>query len=88
MSVFDSENDFLDYIRFYIKGRMVDYIIDTETQKVISGNTFPESFAEYWKFIRQENEKDKLFFNKTYFWRDLNDRTYVYFCRFCNFGRN
>lgn len=74
VSVYDSEDDSLDYIWFYIKGRMIDYIIDTESQEKISGNDLPEKFVEYWKFTRkengqwvldkilQENEKEQIIF--------------------------
>ena len=55
MSVYDSDNDREDYVWFYIKGKMVDYIIDTETNLKISGNTTAQSFVEYWQFIRNED---------------------------------
>lgn len=50
----DNEDDSLDYIWFYITGSMVDYILNTETQMVVRGNTKPEKFGEYWQFIRNE----------------------------------
>ena len=55
VSLYDSDNDREDYVWFYIKGRMVDYIIDTETNLKISGNTATQSFVEYWQFVRNEN---------------------------------
>lgn len=55
VSVYDSDDDTKDYVWFYIKGRMVDYIIDTETNLKISGSTKSESFVEYWQFVRNEN---------------------------------
>ena len=55
VSVYDSDNDREDYVWFYIKGKMVDYIIDTETNLKISGNTTAQSFVEYWQFIRNED---------------------------------
>lgn len=57
VSVYDSDDDTKDYVWFYIKGRMVDYIIDTQTNLKVSGSTVPESFVEYWQFIRSENGK-------------------------------
>ncbi len=51
----NNDDNSRDYIWFYIKGRMVDYIIDTNTQSIISGNTFPSSFEEFWQFTRKDN---------------------------------
>lgn len=74
VSVHDDVDDNSDYIWFYIKGRMVDYTINTENQEITDGNTLPQSFVEYWKFVRrpngrwvldkilQEDEKDKITF--------------------------
>lgn len=44
-----------DYIWFYIKGKMIDYTIDTNTQEKIEGSTLPAAFVEYWQFVRKEN---------------------------------
>ena len=55
VAVHDDCDNSRDYIWFYIKGRMVDYIIDTEKQLKISGNTSAASFVEYWQFIRKDN---------------------------------
>ena len=68
-------NDTFCYVWFYIKGRMVDYIIDTKTQLVVSGKTDVSSFVEYWQFTRekgkwvlnkilQEDESNQIEFNK------------------------
>ena len=74
VSVYDNQDDSLDHVWFFIKGRMIDYIIDTESGEKISGNDLPEKFVEYWKFTRKENgkwvldkilqedEKDKIVF--------------------------
>lgn len=74
VSVHDDTDDNSDYIWFYIKGRMIDYTINTETQEITDGNTLSQSFVEYWKFVRrpngrwvldkilQEDEKDKITF--------------------------
>ncbi len=55
VAVHDDPDNSRDHIWFYIKGRMVDYIIDTNTQLKISGNTSAAFFEEYWQFIRKEN---------------------------------
>ncbi len=53
--VYDDPDNSKDYIWFYIKGKMVDYTINTETNQILSGNKIPASFVEYWQFIRKEN---------------------------------
>lgn len=55
VSLYDDIDDSKDYIWYYIKGRMIDYIIDTETGKKISGVTFKKSFVEYWQYKRDED---------------------------------
>lgn len=55
VAVYDDSDNSRDYIWFYIKGRMVDYTIDTDTQLIVEGRTTPSSFVEYWKFVRKEN---------------------------------
>ena len=74
VAVYDDRDDSLDFVWFYIKGRMIDYTIDTETNAKIDGSTFPERFAEYWQFVRtnddrwvlnrilQEDEADEIVF--------------------------
>lgn len=76
VSVYDDENNELDYVWFYIKGSMADYIINTETNETVSGSTSSEGFAEYWQFTRnskgdwvlnkilQEDEADKIAFSE------------------------
>lgn len=61
VAVHDDSDNSRDYIWFYIKGKMIDYIIDTNTQLKVSGNTSSTSFVEYWQFIRKE---DKWVLNK------------------------
>lgn len=56
VAVHDDSDNSLDYVWFYIKGKMIDYIIDTNTQLKISGNTAPTAFTEYWQFVRKENK--------------------------------
>ena len=71
VAVYDDSDNSRDYIWFYIKGRMVDYTIDTDTQLIVEGSTSPSSFVEYWKFVRrndrwvlshilQKNEEDQI----------------------------
>lgn len=48
----DDPDDSKDYVWFYIKGRMVDYTIDTDTGAVVDGSTMADSFEEYWQFTR------------------------------------
>ncbi len=75
VAVHGDSNDACCYIWFYIKGRMVDYIINTKTQLVVSGETEASSFVEYWQFTRekgkwvlnkilQEDEADQIKFNE------------------------
>lgn len=44
-----------DYIWYYIEGSMIGYYMDTDTRNVVRGNTKPERFIEYWKFVKQKN---------------------------------
>lgn len=57
VSIYDDENDDKDYVWFYIKGSMIDYIINTKTDEVIDGKTYPTSFIEFWKFTRKGKDK-------------------------------
>lgn len=57
VSINDDENDDKDYIWFYIKGKMIDYIINTKTDEVIEGNTNRTTFIEFWKFTRKGKDK-------------------------------
>lgn len=53
---------------------MVDYIIDTDINMKVSGNTYMSLFSEYWQFIRnadgdwvlnqilQKDESDRIVF--------------------------
>lgn len=72
ISLNDDKEDTKDYVWFYIKGKMIDYIINTETSELIEGSLHRKSFVEYWQFkknkdkkwalnkILQEEEKDKI----------------------------
>ena len=57
VSVHDDEDDKKDLIWFYIKGKMVDYMINTETLEKVGGTTRTTSFVEFWKFTRTENNR-------------------------------
>lgn len=70
----DEEQDVLWYL---IHGKMMRYYIDCTSRQVIRGETKPEAFFEYWKFvyrnkrwvldeIRQQNEMDIDAFENTY----------------------
>ena len=55
VAVHDDPDNSRDFAWFYIKGRMVDYTIDTNTQTVLEGNTVASSFVEYCQFIRKDD---------------------------------
>ena len=57
ISIHDDEDDSKDLIWFYIKGNMIDYIINTETKEIVSGTTHHTSFVEFWKFTRTKNNR-------------------------------
>ena len=65
----DNPGEEYDMIWYLIHGKMTGYYIDVNTRKVVRGNTRPETFFEYWKFvyrgerwvlqeIKQEDEMD------------------------------
>lgn len=55
ISIHDDYDDEGDLIWFYIKGKMVDYMIDTNTNEKISGSDYSKSFVEFWKFVRKDD---------------------------------
>lgn len=55
VSVYDDKDNNKDLIWFYIKGKMIDYIVDTKTKSIVSGDTKNKSFVEFWKFVKNEN---------------------------------
>ena len=55
VSVHDDPDNSRDHVWFYIKGKMVDYTVNTETQSRIDGSTLSTSFVEYWQFVRQND---------------------------------
>lgn len=75
VSVYDDSDNSRDHIWFYIKGKMVDYTINTETMTKTDGSKSATSFVEYWQYIRkddrwvlnkilQKNEEDKIAFTE------------------------
>ena len=57
VSVYDDKDDNKDLIWFYIKGKMIDYIVDTKTNSIVSGDTKNKSFIEFWKFVKNDNNE-------------------------------
>ncbi len=43
-----------------ITARCIDYRVDLETGKHVSGSRSPESFVEYWSFLRRRGAKGKI----------------------------
>ena len=57
VSVYDDKDNNKDLIWFYIKGKMIDYIVDTKTKSIVSGDTKNKSFVEFWKFVKNDNNE-------------------------------
>ena len=57
VSVHDDSDDKKDLIWFYIKGKMVDYMINTETLERVGGSMKATSFVEFWKFTRTKDNR-------------------------------
>ena len=57
ISVNDDDDDDKDFVWFYIKGRMIDYIMDTRTDDFLEGSKYSKSFVEFWKFVRKGKNK-------------------------------
>lgn len=57
VSVYDDKDDNKDLIWFYIKGKMIDYIVDTKTKSIVSGDTKNKFFVEFWKFVKNDDNK-------------------------------
>lgn len=57
VSVYDHPDDTLDHVWFYIKGKMIDYTVNTETNQRINGNPLPTTFEEYWQFTREQDHR-------------------------------
>lgn len=72
----DEPGEEQDVLWYLIHGKMTGYYIDSTSRQVVRGNTKPEAFFEYWKFvyrnkrwvlreIRQQNEMDIDAFENT-----------------------
>ena len=83
VSVNDFKDDTKDFCWYYIKGKMIDYTIDTDSNEYKEGSSIAETFVEYWRFTRrngifvldevaQKNEKDLTQF--TDYSEDLSDQ--------------
>ena len=57
ISIYDDEDDNKDHIWFYIKGCMVDYIVDTNNNEILEGKKYPATFVEFWRFTRTSKNK-------------------------------
>lgn len=75
VAVYDDKDNSRDHIWFYIKGRMIDYTVNTDTMTKTDGSTSAKSFVEYWQYIRrddrwvlnkilQKNEENKIAFTE------------------------
>ena len=54
VSVWDDEGEEDASIVYLIHGRMIGYYINIDTGEVVRGKTSPETFYEYWVFIRED----------------------------------
>lgn len=70
ISVVDKELNKNDKVYMYIKGKMIDYMVDTETNEVIEGNDICSPFIEYWLFVKNRNGEWVL--SKIYQYNELN----------------
>jgi uncharacterized Zn finger protein (UPF0148 family)/uncharacterized tellurite resistance protein B-like protein len=48
---------YFDTLHFIITASASDYYINSKTGKIIYGNTTPETFTEYWSFLRKPGVK-------------------------------
>lgn len=51
------DDDKKDFIWFYIKGSMINYVIDIKNKERLSGSKKAKSFGEFWKFMKNEDNK-------------------------------
>ncbi len=54
VAVYDDPDNSHDCVWFYIKGRMIDYTVDVNTQALLNGSKMPSSFVEYWQFTKKD----------------------------------
>ena len=57
ISLKDETGNKNDMVYMYIKGKMVDYTINTITNEVIEGDAISRSFVEYWVFVKNHNNE-------------------------------
>lgn len=57
ISIYDDEDDTKDYVWYFIKGRMIDYTINTKTNLIIDSKNTKSTFIEYWKFVRTKDNR-------------------------------
>ena len=56
VEIADYKDNSKDAMWVYIKGSMIDYMVDDRSENKLSGDsTTPEKFTELWRFIRKEN---------------------------------
>ena len=56
VEIADYENDDKDNFVAYIKGSMIDYLVDEKSGKLLEGEKERTSFDELWKFTRTGND--------------------------------
>jgi len=57
-SIADVESDsFFDTIHVRITARAVDYYVDEQTKSKVRGSKSPDTFQEYWSFLRRRGAK-------------------------------
>lgn len=54
ISFTDLEGDKDDCLWVYIKGKMIDYVLNIKTNEIIEGSTMSKSFVEYWLFSKNK----------------------------------
>ena len=57
VALYDSADNSQDFVWILLKGKMVDYRIDTERGVKVAGSKQAEKFVEYWQFIRKEGDR-------------------------------
>ena len=57
ISIHDDDDDSRDFLWLYMRGSMIDYTINTETEEIIDGNDSNKQFVEFWKFVRRDDDK-------------------------------
>ena len=56
VGIYDALDDSKDMAWFYIEGKMIDYTINEDDGTMLDGNKQAQSFIEFWKLIRKEDE--------------------------------